>query len=86
MYPNSAGYLNAAGSNTMNSAVNSGSVPLRKRRPIGRRRRNILLSADNRNDTITTVYEEGLATPDPSQMYQVMISMAEGYVKLHHFE
>jgi len=87
MYGSTANAAYANGANTMNSLVNTGSVPLRKRRPAGRRRRrNVLLSADNRNDTITTIYEEAFATPDPSEMYRAMISMAEGYVKLHYFE
>lgn len=73
-----------AGGNINNMAI-QGSVPLRKRRP-GRRRRNIFLSADNKNDTISSIYEESLASPDPDQMYQVMLMMAEGYVNLNYLK
>lgn len=73
-----------------NSAT--GSVPLRRRRrPINtgrRRKRNVLLSSDNQNDTISTVFEE---SQSPSfdidgDMYHAMINLAEGYVKLNYFE
>jgi hypothetical protein len=87
LYPNSSSYLNAANAgnlNTMNSLVNGGSVPLlKKRRPIGRRKRNVLLSADNRNETISSIYQQAFATPDPAEMYNVMIQCAEGYAKFY---
>lgn len=85
LYPNSS-YMNGVstgGINTMNSLVNGGSVPLRKRRPIGRRKRNVFLSADNRNETISSIYEQAFATPDPAEMYNVMIECAEGYAKFY---
>ncbi|KAG5682508.1 hypothetical protein PVAND_011857 [Polypedilum vanderplanki] len=78
---------------TSNSLVGTGSVPLRRRRrPItlnGRRKRRnaaILLSADNRNDTISSIYAEALNEPYDGEMYNAMIAIAEGYVKLHYFE
>jgi hypothetical protein len=87
LYPNQVGYMNTAnagGINTMNSIINAGSVPLlKKRRPIGRRKRNVLLSADNRNETISTIYQQAFATPDPAEMYNVMIQCAEGYTKFY---
>lgn len=84
LYPNSASYANAANSaNTMNSLINTGSVPLRKRRPVGRRRRNVLLSSDNRNETIASIYQQALAAPDPAEMYNVLIQCAEGYTKFY---
>lgn len=71
-----------------NNMSNSGSVPLRKRRrpiSIGRRRkRNIFLSSDNHNDTISSLYNESFNMD--GDMYNAMISIAEGYVKLHYFE
>lgn len=67
----------------MNSLANTGAVPLiRKRRPLGRRRRNIFLSADYYNDTQLFIDEEPYATPDPIEMYNVMIQCAEDYTKL----
>lgn len=86
---------NASTSNTMNSFVNTGSVPLRRRRrPItaitGRRRKRntVLLSSDNRNDTISSIYTESMNMNNPhdGDMYNAMIAIAEGYVKLHVFE
>jgi hypothetical protein len=77
---------------TANNLVSTGSVPLRRRRrPItinGRRRKRhaILLSSDNRNDTIASIYAEAASTPYDSEMYHAMIAIAEGYVKLHYFE
>lgn len=83
----SVGYTNAANAgsiNTMNSLMNTGSVPLlRKRRPVGRRKRNVLLSADNRNETISSIYQQAFATPDLADMYNVMIQCAEGYTKFY---
>ncbi|CAG9805957.1 unnamed protein product [Chironomus riparius] len=85
---------NASTSNTMNSLVNAGSIPLRRRRrPItvtGRRRKRntAFLSSDNRNDTISSIYAESMNMNNPydGDMYNAMISIAEGYVKLHFFE
>lgn len=80
---------------TSNSLVNAGSIPLRRRRrPIsvsgGRRRKRdtILLSSDNRNDTISSIYAEsiGFNNPYDGEMYNAMIAIAEGYVKLHYYE
>lgn len=72
-----------SGTNTMNALTNTGSVPLiRKRRPVGRRRRSIFISADNRNDT-SLYSDELLASPDPAEMYNVMIQCAEDYTKLY---
>jgi hypothetical protein len=91
LMPNVANLQNASTSNTMNSLVNVGGVPLRRRRrPTAsngkRRRRNVLLSSDNRNDTISSLYMESLSEPYDGDMYNAMISIAEGYVKLHFFE
>ena len=85
---------NASTSNTLNSLVNTGSIPLRRRRrPItvtGRRRKRntAFLSSDNRNDTISSIYAESMDMNNPydGDMYNAMISIAEGYVKLHFFE
>lgn len=67
---------------------NAGSVPLRRRRrPISfgrRRKRNVLLSTDNHNDTISSLYNESFGLD--GDMYNAMISIAEGYVKLQYFE
>jgi hypothetical protein len=77
----------------MQSATNGGggSVPLRRRRrpiSVGRRRRRnvVLLSSDNRNDTLSSLYEESLTTPLDVDMYHALINLAEGYVKLNYFE
>jgi hypothetical protein len=75
MYPSVNGAYPAGGVQT--SAI-------KKRKPFGRRRRDILLSADNKNDTIDSIYYESLATPDPDQMFQVMVNFAEGYVRFKH--
>jgi len=80
MYPNTMALTN--GVNTMNSLTNTGAVPLRKRRPIGRRKRSVFLSADNRNET-ELLMDESFATPDPAEMYNVMIQCAEDYTKLY---
>lgn len=84
---------NMQNASTSNSLVSTGSVPLRRRRrPItlnGRRRKRnaILLSADNRNDTISSIYAEAMnVSPYDSEMYNAMIAIAEGYVKLNYFE
>lgn len=72
--------------------LNTGSVPLRRRRrPINvgrRRKRNVLLSSDNQNDTLSAVYEESQSLPFDidGDMYHAMINLAEGYVKLNYFE
>lgn len=85
-------FTNAPTSNTMNSLVNTGSVPLRRRRrPIAitgrRRKRNAaFLSSDNRNDTVSSIYAESMSNPYDGDMYNAMIALAEGYVKLHVFE
>lgn len=85
------GLQNASVANTMNSLVSTGSVPLRRRRrPItvtGRRRKRntVLLSSDNHNDTISSLYAEAIDMND-GEMYNAMIAIAEGYVKLHYFE
>lgn len=42
-----------------------------------------MLSSDNKNDTVDSIYEESLASPDPDQMFQVMVKVAEGYVNIH---
>lgn len=83
VYPNSGNY--ASGINTMNALTNTGSVPLIKyaKPPKGRRKRNVLLSSDNRNETISSIYQQSLATPDPVEMYNVMIQCAEGYTKFY---
>lgn len=73
------------GASLNNMNANQGPVPLRKRRP-GRKRRNVFLSADNKNDTLSSIYEDSLASPDPDQMYQVMLMMAEGYVNLNYLK
>lgn len=82
----SNGALNGGGFNTMNSLVNTGSIPLRKRRPVGRRRRNVLISADNRNDTSLFDDQEEYATPNSAEMYHVMIQCAEDYTKLYFIQ
>lgn len=73
---------------TLNSISNSGSVPLRRRRrPISlgrRRKRNIFLSSENNNDTVSSIYNEAFNMD--GDMYNAMISIAEGYVKLQYFE
>jgi hypothetical protein len=79
---------------TSNNLMNSGSVPLRRRRrPISitgrRRKRNtVFLSSDNHNDTIASIYAESMSMNNPydGEMYNAMIAIAEGYVKLHYFE
>lgn len=77
---------------TLNNMSSGGSVPLRRRRPIAvgrRRKRNIvLLSSENHNDTLSTLYEESQLTPFniDGDMYHAMINLAEGYVKLNYFE
>lgn len=82
MYNTNSMALTNGGINTMNSIGTGGSVPLlRKRRPVGRRRRDVFLSADNAN--ATRLLEEELATPDPAEMYNVMIQCAEDYTKLY---
>jgi hypothetical protein len=60
-----------------------GNAAVKKRRPsYGRRRRNVFLSADNRNDTLTSILEdEMMAEPEPDQIYNVLLSMSEGFVK-----
>jgi hypothetical protein len=84
---------NNMNASTSNSLISTRPVPLRRRRPItlnGRRRKRdaILLSADNRNDTISSIYAEAMdmSGPRDSEMYSAMIAIAEGYVKLHYFE
>lgn len=84
MYPNSLNMVN--GVNTMNSIVNSGSVPLRKRRPLGRKRRNVFLSGDNQNKTNSENDEESSAMIDPAEMYNVMIQCAEDYTKFYYIQ
>lgn len=74
MYPTNGGYPTTS---ITTSAI-------KKRKPFGRRRRDIFLSADNRNDTIDSIYYDSLATPDPDQMFQVMVNFAEGYVRFNH--
>lgn len=73
---------------SMNGINNSGSVPLRRRRrpiSIGRRRkRNVFLSSDNHNDTISSLYNESLNID--VDMYHAMLTIAEGYVKFQQFE
>jgi len=66
---------------TMSSSQSSAAV--KKRKPsFGRRRRDVILSADNRNDTLASISEEDmLAEPAPEQIYQVLLSMSEGFVK-----
>lgn len=77
---------------TLNSISNTGSVPLRRRRrPINvgrRRKRNVLLSSDNQNDTLSAIYEESqsLSFDIDGDMYHAMINLAEGYVKLNYFK
>lgn len=67
------------------TGVTTTGAAIRKKKPvIGRRRRNVMLSSDNQNDTIDSIYEESQATPDPDQMFQIMVKVAEGYVKIHH--
>lgn len=76
LYPNAMNLM--SNTNTMNSIASSnlGSVPLiRKRRPVGRRRRDIFLSSTNGNKT----YDEAIATPDPEEMYSVLIHCAENF-------
>lgn len=83
MYPNSLNMMN--GANTMNSIMNSGSVPLiRKRRPLGRKRRNVLISDDIQNKTSSLEDENAFAKINPAEMYNVMIQYAEDYTKLYH--
>lgn len=73
---------------TLNSISSSGSVPLRRRRrPISlgrRRKRNIFLSSETHNETISSLYNKSLNMD--GDMYNAMISIAEGYVKLQYFE
>lgn len=84
LYPNAMSLT--SGTNTMNALTNTGSVPLiRKRRPVGRRRRSMFISADSRNDT-NLYSEELLASPDPAEMYNVMIQCAEDYTKLYFIQ
>lgn len=78
---------------TSNSLTNTGSVPLRRRRRpisiVGRRRRKrntVMLSSDNHNDTISSIYMESLTNSyGDGDMYHAMISIAEGYVKFNYF-
>lgn len=72
-----------SGTGTMNALMNAGSVPLRKRRPIGRRKRDVFLSADNRNGT--QLFNDNGAFIDPAEMYTLMIQGAEDYTKFYHF-
>lgn len=72
------------GSNTMNSLVNSGSIPLRKRRPIGRKRRNVF-EIRNFNDTVL-IPDLNSLNPDPRDMYFAMINCAENYTKFFMIE
>jgi hypothetical protein len=62
---------------------NQSSATIKRRKPsYGRRRRDVILSADNRNDTLASIIEEEMsAEPAPEQIYQVLLSMSEGYVK-----
>lgn len=77
---------------SLNSVSGGGSVPLRRRRrPINvgrRRKRNVFLSSDNQNDTLSTLYEESQSAPFniDGDMYHAMINLAEGYVKFNYFE
>lgn len=81
LYPNTVSYTNSA--NTLNSLANTGSVPLRKRRPLGRKKRSMQLIEDNRN--FTTSFENSEAfMSDPSEMYYVMIQCAEDFTKFYH--
>ena len=75
-------------SNTLNSVSGQGSVPLlRKRRPIGRRKRSIFISAENRNATHLLEDEiELAASPDPAEMYYAMIQCAEDYTKFYYIK
>jgi hypothetical protein len=76
LHPNSVNYMNG-GANTMNNLINTGSVPLRKRRPIGRKKRNLTVSPfDNYNNT---EYSTNLTTFTPEDMYFPMIQCAENY-------
>jgi hypothetical protein len=83
MYNTNSMALTNGGVNTLNSVGTGGSVPLlRKRRPVvGRFRRDVFLSADNANATHQLAEE--LASPDPAEMYNVMIQCAEDYTKLY---
>lgn len=73
-----------SGTGTMNALMNAGSVPLRKRRPIGRRKRDVFLSADNRNGT--QLFDDKGAFIDPAEIYTIMIQGAEDYTKLYHLQ
>lgn len=82
MYPNSLNMVNSA--NTMNSIVNAGAVPLiRKRRPLGRKRRNVFLSNDYHNDTNFLANDDSFLDINPAEMYNVMLQGAEDYSKLY---
>lgn len=86
VYPNSGNYGNTL--SAMNAMTNTGSIPLIKyaKPPRGRKRRNIFLASDNQNETISSVYQQAMATPDPAEMYNVMIQCAEGYTKFYFIQ
>ena len=70
----------------MNSIVNTGSVPLRKRRPAGRRKR----TADDlnfaRNDTISMNSDNMLTLPNSDDLYYVMIQCAQDYAQFYQIK
>lgn len=90
VYPN-ANLLNMPG--TLNSQTNTGSVPLRKRRPIGRRkRRNIVASSLNNNSTLLDSADDFdvddssiMLLPSSLEMYDVFIYCAEDYTKFYKY-
>ena len=71
------------GGSSMNSLGNTGSVPLiRKRRPLGRKKRSIIQSSDVHNFTYMFDIDQTIASPDPAVMYLIMLQCAERYSKL----
>jgi hypothetical protein len=84
VYPNANLINNMPG--TLNSQTNTGSVPLRKRRPIGRRKRRNIVASSLNNSTLNSIdFDDSsiMLLPSSLEMYDVFIYCAEDYTKFY---